>query len=363
MGGKGPIAPGKKITYKPGESSSTTDKVAYSPEMKNCELVVKATGQVKKKSKDMPEMKMADGTIITPLLVKSDDTPIVGKDKFQRNIPMSQPIEIFFVVNQSNVRPTEMNKKEMKEFKTWIENSLKDPARYGYKNMTISAYASPDGEMLLNQNLANERAESSKKAFMGMFKDKKTKFDNGTGEGFYQIQTTAEDWAGFEKLVKESTDKKIMENRDVILGVLKMYPDLETREKEIKNLSATYTELADKILPKLRRSVDNLNYDKIGRSDEQLLKFATTTPDSLNVEEILYAGTLTNDVNTKLTIYKNAEKMYGSDWRTVNNVGVAYLMLNKLSEAQGQFDKADKLSPNNPIIKNNLGICSRWKGD
>ena len=38
-------------------------------------------------------------------------------------------------------------------------------------------------------------------------------------------------------------------------------------------------------------------------------------------------------------------------------------MLNKLSEAQGQFDKADKLSPSNPIIKNNLGICSRWKGD
>ncbi|MEW6467699.1 MAG: hypothetical protein AB1458_02180 [Bacteroidota bacterium] len=363
IGEKVTTATGQKITYKTGGSFTYTDKIAYQPEMKNCELVVKAQGAVKKKTKDMPEMKMADGTIITPLLVKSDDMPIIGKDQFVRNIPMSQPIEIFFLINQSNVRPTETSKKEMKDFKKWVENTLKDPARYGYKNITISAYASPDGEMLLNQNLANERAESSKKYFQGMFKEKNTKYENGTGEGFYQIQTTAEDWAGFEKLVKESTDKKVMENRDVILGVLKMYPDLETREKEIKNLAATYTELADKILPKLRRSVDNLNYDKIGRSDEQLLKFATTTPDSLNVEEILYAATLTNDVNTKLTIYKNAEKMYANDWRVVNNVGVAYLMLNKLSEAQTQFDKADKLSPNNPIIKNNLGICSRWKGD
>lgn len=363
IGEKVTTATGQKITYKTGGSFSYTDKIAYQPEMKNCELVVKATGQVKKKTKDMPEMKMADGTIITPLLVKSDDMPIIGKDKFQRNIPMTAAIEVFFVVNQSNVRPTEMSKKEMKEYKKWISNTLKDPAHYGYKNISISAYASPDGEMSLNQNLANERAESSRKALMAMFKEKDTKFDNATMENFYQVLTTAEDWAGFEKLVSESQDKKIMENRDVILGVLKMYPDLETREKEIKNLAATYTELSNKILPKLRRSVNTINYDKIGRTDEQLLKFATTTPDSLNVEEFLYAGTLTNDVNTKLTIYKNAEKMYGNDWRVVNNVGVAYLMLNKLSEAQSQFDKADKLSPNNPIIKNNLGICSRWKGD
>lgn len=352
-------AKGTVVKYKEGGKFSYTDKVAYQPEMKNVDLVYSGQGAVKKKTKDMPEKNIGVGTIVTPLLVKPDEMSLIGKDQFQRIIPMTQNVDIFFVINQSNVRPTETGKKEVKDLKTWIENSLKSPDKYQYKGFSISAYASPDGELTRNANLADERAKNSIKYWQTVFKDKKTKYENGIQETFYSIKTTAEDWEGFEKLMRESS----IADKDLILNVLKMYPDGEVREKEIKNLSKTYREVADQILPKLRRSVNTLNYDKVGRSDEQLLKFATTTPDSLNLEEILYAGTLTNDLNTKLNIYKSAEKMYGSDWRTVNNVGSVYLMMNKLNEAEAQFLKADKMSPNNPIILNNLGICARWKGD
>jgi tetratricopeptide (TPR) repeat protein len=357
-------AKGKVIPYKTGGSFTYTDKIPYQPGMDDhSQLYVEAKGQVKKKTKDMPEMKMADGVIITPMLVKSDEMPIMGKDKFVKVVPMSLESEIFFVISQSNVRPGEMNSEQMKSLKKFIEWGMTNQF-IAIKNMSISAYASPDGETDFNENLAGDRAKSSINYFMKtLMKEKKTKYDAGQQESFYSTTTTAEDWAGFEKLVKESTDPKIVNDRDVILGVLKMYPDLQVREKEIKNLSKTYTTLADKILPKLRRSVNSLNYDKKSRTDDMIKTMMLSSPDSLSVEEFLYGAGLTNDLNTKVTVYKNAKQRYGSDWRTSNNLGCVYLMQNKLNEAKAEFDNANKLSANNPVVLNNLGICARWSGD
>lgn len=346
------------ITNSKGGNFSYTDKVAYTPEMKVATLEIKAGGAVKKKTKDLPNKKVADGTIITPLLVKADDKAIIGKDNFQKVVPHTEMAQIFFVINQSQVRSSELNSAEMKAFKTYITNSLMNP-NIAFKNMNISAYASPDGELSLNANLAENRAKESKKTFMNMFKDKKMKLEAAQKDEFYNIVTTAEDWDGFKKLMEAST----IADKDLILRVLTMYPDGETREKEIKNLSKTYTEVAEKILPKLRRSVMTLNVDVNSRTDDQITKLAMSAPDSLSVEEILYAATLTQDLNTKLDIYKKAEAKYGSDWRTSNNVGMVYLMQNKLNDAEAEFKKADGLMASNPVVKNNLGIVARWKGD
>jgi tetratricopeptide (TPR) repeat protein len=350
---------GKVIANKTGGSFSyTSDKVAYTPEMKVAILEMRVGGQVKKKTKDLPAKKVADGTIITPLLVKADDRAIAGKDNFQKVIPHSETANIFFVINQSQVRGTEMNSAEMKTFKQYVTSASVNP-NIAFKNMNVSAYASPDGELSLNTDLAEDRAKSATKAMMALFKDKKTKVDAAQKDEFYNKVTTAEDWDGFKKAMEAST----IADKDLILRVLTMYPDGETREKEIKNLSKTYTIVADKILPQLRRSVMTLNVDVNSRTDDQISKLAASAPDSLSVEEILYAATLTQDINTKLDIYKKAETKYGSDWRTSNNVGYILLMQNKLNDADAEFKKADGLSANNPIIKNNMGIVARWKGD
>jgi uncharacterized protein YajQ (UPF0234 family) len=346
------------ISNSKGGSFSYTDKIAYTPEMKVATLEIKAGGQVKKKTKDLPNKKVADGTVVTPLLVKADDKAIVGKDNFQKVVPHTEMAQIFFVINQSQVRGSELNSAEMKALKSYIASSVMNP-NIAFKGMSISAYASPDGELTLNANLAENRAKESRKAMTGVFKDKKMKVEAAQKDEFYNIVTTAEDWDGFKKAMEAST----IADKELILRVLTMYPDGETREKEIKNLAKTYTEVADKILPKLRRSVMTLNVDVNSRTDEQITKLAMSAPDSLSVEEILYAATLTQDINTKLDIYKKAETKYGSDWRTSNNVGMIYLMQNKLNDAEAQFKKADGLSANNPVVKNNLGIVARWKGD
>ncbi|MFY9307631.1 MAG: hypothetical protein WAQ28_01155 [Bacteroidia bacterium] len=349
---------GQKITNSKGGSFSyTSEKFAYTPEMKTATLEVKAVGQVKKKTKELPAKKIADGTIVTPLLVKNDEKPILAKDNFVKTVPRTQTANIYFVINQSQVRGTELNNADMKALKDFVTTGL--AKGYNFKNMNISAYASPDGELTLNGNLAENRAKETTKSMMNLFKDKKSKVEAATNEAFYNKVTTAEDWEGFKKAMEASS----IPDKELILRVLTMYPDGEVREREIKNLSKTYVEVADKILPKLRRSVLTLNAEEKSRTDEQIKALAASAPDSLSVEELLYAATLTTDLNTKLDIYKKAQAKYGSDWRTSNNVGYIYLLQNKLADAESNLKKADELSANNAIVKNNMGIVARWKGD
>jgi hypothetical protein len=350
---------GQRISNaKGGSFSYTSDKIAYTPEMKVATLELRATGQVKSKKKDLPNKKVADGTVVTPLLVKADDKAIIGKDNFQKVVNQATTAEIFFVINQSQVRGTELNNESNKAMKKYVEEGLKNP-KIAIKNMNVSAYASPDGELSRNADLAENRAKEATKAMKTMFADKKTKVAAAKEDAFYNKVTTAEDWDGFKKAMEASS----IADKALILRVLEMYPDGEVREKEIKNLSKTYVEVADKILPKLRRAVLTLNADLNSRTDEEISAQYGSDATQLSVEELLYFAALTEDLNKKLDIYKKAESQYGSDWRTSNNVGCVYLMQNKLNDAEAQFKKADAASANNPIIKNNLAICARWKGD
>lgn len=154
-----------------------------------------------------------------------------------------------------------------------------------------------------------------------------------------------------------------MADKDLILRVLTMYSDPEQRRKEIKNLSKTYVELAEKVLPKLRRSEITINVDKKSRTDEQITKLMTSNPDSLSIEELLYGANLTNDVNTKVQVYTSAEKQYGTDWRSANNLGVALLMQNKVSEAGAAFKRAATINASQAEVNNNLGIIEAKNGN
>ena len=351
---------GQKISYeKGGTFSYQSERFAYEPGMKVATVEIKAVGQVKSKTKDFAPVKLADGTVVTPLLVRNDEKGIYAKDAFTKTVPANQEASIYYVVNKSDVRASELKSDEIKNLSKFIADNI-NSQWYEFKDINVSAYASPDGELTLNENLAKDRAKSGSKAIMGEFKKNKNKDQNfGKEESNYKTQTTAEDWDGFKKLMESSS----IADKDLILRVLSMYNDGEQREKEIKNLSKTYTEVAEKILPKLRRSVITVNVDKKSRTDEMISKLATTAPDSLSVEEMLYAATLTNDVNTKVQIYTAAEKKYASDWRTSNNLGVALLAQNKVSEAGDAIKRAEKNANGNPIVMNNLGAITAKTGN
>lgn len=350
---------GTKINYKTGGSYTYTDKQAYTPDMLDADLKLNATGTVKKKVKEMPSRVIGHGTIITPYLMKNDDKAIIGKDKFEKTTPVTVEGKSYFVISSTSyVAKKDMKGEAMKPVNDFTKANANNP-NMEIKNISISSYASPDGESGGNAKLAEERYEKTKKDMMTNAKDKKNPFPAGQQEGTYQKQTVAEDWPGFQDEVSKSSIK----DKELILRVLSQYPDGEKREQEIKNMSETYNELKVDILPSLRRSVVTVNAIKHNRTDEQIVALARTTPDSLSLEEILYSATLTTDVNEKLTFYKAAERMYPADWRTANNVGCILLQQNKLADAKAAFGRAAAKSANNPIIMNNQAIVMRWEGD
>ena len=351
---------GQKISFdKGGSFSYTSEKFAYEPGMKVAKVELRAQGQVKKKVKDFTPIEIADGTIVTPLLVRNDEKGIYGKDAFVKTTPVNQVAHIYYVINQSTVRPAEMKSEEMKAVQAFITANINN-SWYEFKGINVSAYASPDGETEKNENLAKDRAASGSAAMMGEFKKNKNKENTfGKTKEQYVVGTTREDWEGFKSLMEQST----MADKDLILRVLTMYSDPNQRRTEIKNLFKTYVELAEKVLPKLRRSEITINVDKKSRTDEMISALCTSHPDSLSVEELLYGATLTNDINTKVQIYQAAEKQYGTDWRTSNNLGVALLMQNKVAEAGAAFKRASANAAGNPIVMNNLGIIEAKNGN
>lgn len=366
VGTKVKDAKGTVVDWKKGGKISYTDMVLYTPDMKVATLEGKLDAKIGSKSKTF-SAKLADATIVTPLLTQMDEKPIMAKDQMPKVMSFNNSSDIHFLINSSDVRSSEMNQQDIKDMIKFIEGSetkimngkkvVGTTKNYDIKSVSISAYASPDGIESKNADLAGNRGKAAMKTLMAQFK--KMKFDAGLQEGFYKTTATPEDWEGFKELLNASN----IPDKEMITRILTTYSDVETREKEMKNISKAYTELADDIFPKLRRAKISINAEKAARTDDELSKMATTSPDELNIEEMLYAANLTSDLNAKMAIYNKAASKFPNDWRAVNNIGGLYLMQNKVSDAKMQFEKADKLNPNNPVVQNNLGVIARLNGD
>ncbi len=343
------------ISYLGGGSFSYTEKIAYTPTMRMCDLEVRITANVKKKIVEFDPTKIAKGTIATPGLLEKEGKPIAAKDKFQRITPENMVADIHYVINQAQVRPAELNQQDFKDFRAYLKNAMLPESRRDIKNIDVSSYASPDGELDLNAKLSDNRGTTGQQSL----KTDLAKFEKAKDKTFYNVVATPEDWEGFKKEM-ESSD---LADKDLIVRVLSMYTDPVVREKEIKNLSKAYLQVADKILPKLRRSVLKVNVDVMGWSDAELNQLFDTKPDTLKVEELLFTATLTQNLDRQLKIYQKTAEKFPNDWRGFNNAGFVLVKQGKVGDAKVQFEKAKAIESTNSIIMNNLGVCALMEGD
>jgi tetratricopeptide (TPR) repeat protein len=366
-GEKATAAPGSTINYKAGGGFTYTGKIPYTPEMRAGEVMVNVKGTQGKKTKDFAQIKIADATITTPLLAQSQGAAIMAKDNYVRTINKSYNGQIYYAINTSNVNSNFKHKQSgivNKNATTGLDSIMKSIKNENFmlKGIDVTGNASPDGALDLNTKLADARSKSaSKYVEASMKKGKgKGKDKNMTEEPApaVNLSTNSEDWPGFQKLMQESD----MEQRDMILRIVSSNADTDAREMEIKKMGKAYTEIADEILPKLRKSDIVYNAQKEGRSDEQISATAKSNPDSLTIEELLRAGSLAAD-NEKGAIYANAERMYPEDWRAANNAGVVKYRMKDVDGAMADFTKADKLAANNTTVKNNMGAVYLAKGD
>jgi len=346
---------GQKIKFEEGGSFTYDYTYAYEPSMERGILKANLEGLFKTKTKAIGTFDIAEGTNVTPLLVQSDEKPVLGKDNFQRVVPFTQNAEILYTIQSSQVRSSELNKEGMKAVMNAIKTNAKDTSVV-FKGLAIESYASPDGELTKNEDLADNRSTAAANVIKRQLK--RSKVEGTDAEGFYTLEGKGEDWAGFKQKMEASD----IEDKQLIVRVLEMYEDPAKREEEIKNLSETYLEVKEKVLPPLRRSQISLNMERIGRSDEQIVAQQKSDASQLTVEENLYAATLTTDLNEKLAIYTKAAELYPSDWRPVNNMGYIYLLQNKLGEAEANFNKAKSIEAS-PEVMNNVGVIASLKGD
>lgn len=339
------------ISYKMGGSYTMKASFDYIPEMAKSELYLRFKATVGGKTIEIPAVKVADGVIATSAMVEKtleSANPALGDDAFQRIIKEKHEANIMFLIQQANVRASEL--KAAKEFGKEVR-TVNDAANKRISNIEISAYASPDGGMDLNTGLAEKRQDNTASV---VGRDlKKGKLDVAVDTRY-----TAEDWEGFQELVSKSN----IQDKELILRVLSMYQDPEQREQEIKNISSVYKNLADEILPQLRRSRLTLNYEIIGKSDEEIAQLADTDAKQLTVEELLYAATLTKDPAKKEAIYTKTTQIYPNDFRGFNNLGKLAYEAGNLEKAESYFKKAASIS-NAPEVNNNLGLIALAKGD
>ena len=335
------------VNYNNGGTLTIPVNYLYNPDMQKSELYLTFNVQQGNKQYVLPQVKVADGIIATAALADAATVnPATADDKFQRIINEKYTADIRFLINQANIRQGELDSQGVIDLQTQLRDAAAAPNRE-IEEINISSYASPEGAYDFNQRLAENREKNTTNYMEGQLKkDKITEF------GELTKQFTAEDWEGFQELVAASN----IQDKDLILSVLSNVKDPEVREQEIRNLANVFETLADQILPQLRRSHITASVNVIGKSDEEIAKLAQTNPSELNVEELLYAATLTDDNNRKAQIYEQVTRLYPNDYRGYNNLGKAQYVNKNYTAAVANLNKAAQLAPNSSEVAMNQGL-------
>lgn len=343
-----------EISYKVGGTYTMKTNFKYVPAMLNSELYARFEAKLGKKTVSVPEVKIGYGVLSTSeLLSRCAITASTAPDAFQRVIEQKQEANIKFLIGQANLRTSELSSVSIQDLVNILKEINDMQEERALQNIEVSAYASPDGNYELNEKLAEKR-QSVSSTYLG----KQLKKINMDAE--VDAKFTAEDWEGFQELVSKSN----LQDKDVILRVLSMYQDPEEREQQIRNMSSVFTEIADGILPELRRARLIVNYEVIGRSDDQIIAQFQEDASKLSIEELLYGGNLLIEgANARKQWYETTVKLYPNDYRAYNNLAQLAIMEGNVTAAQNWLDKAKNVSNKTPEAYANLAILAMKNGE
>ena len=346
---------GTVVSWENGKSFNYTSTIPYEAAMKDqARLELRMSGSQGDKTGEFPALDLAPGVMATQDLVQPDEQFVIAPDNFQRVMTYVQDLTINYGYQSSFVKSNEYRDEDWKAAKDLFALAASADSVSIVSVMTQS-YASPEGEISLNEDLAMDRANSANKAVTRELGRKRIELE----ESAVRAMPKGEDWEGFKKAMRSSE----IADKDLILRVLEMYSDKNKREEEIKNIAKTYQEIENRILPGLRRSQVAITYTVEGYTDEELIDLCKNNADILTVEELLFAATLFDDLNDRLEVYQNAARVHGDDYRGHNNVGVTLMALGRMKQAQESFDAAKVLAASNGTVNTNLGAVARQNGD
>lgn len=343
------------VNYKEGGNFTIKTSFDYVPAMHKSELWLEQDATIGDKQTKLEALKLADGVLATGELYRMTLTsarPAMAAFAFERTMAQKQEANIRFLIEQTELRKSELKSGSVQEFVSLLQRISADNRNMALKNVQVSAYASPDGGVTLNERLASKRQQNTEDYVKQQLKQAKV-------QGDVEASYTAQDWEGFQQLVKASD----IQDKDVILRVLSMYQDPEEREQQIRNMSHGFKELADGILPELRRARMTIHYETMGRSDQQIADQLKNDASKLSVEELLYAASIAQTAVEKEQIYRTAVKQYADDVRAYNNLGALAFDRGSYNEAKQWLEQALQRQANHAETNANLGLLALQQGD
>lgn len=343
-----------EINYKVGGTYTMKTNFKYVPAMQSSELYARFEAKLGNKTVSIPEVKIGYGVLSTSELVKRCAiTASTAPDAFQRVIEQKQEASIKFLIGQANLRSSELSNVSIQDLVKILKEINDMQEERALQNIEVSAYASPDGSYDMNERLAEKRQDVSSAYLKKELKKIKMDVDVDT-------RFTAEDWEGFQQLISQSK----LQDKDVILRVLSMYQDPEEREQQIRNMSSVFTEIAEGILPELRRARLIVNYEVIGRSDDQILDQYKEDASKLSIEELIYgANMLVEDAATRKQWYEQIIKLFPNDYRAYNNLAQIAIMEGNTTATQGWLQKAKNVNSKGAEVNANMAVLALKSGD
>ena len=386
---KGEKAKGDGITipYKTGGTFTKSGTFKFDEKYETADIVVGAEANLKKKHHDFGDRNLGEGISntsaranLTPRLTDnagSGTAFLLAPHNYKAEF-IGRTATLYFDLNSANMNWSNPNNKtkaakdSIKEFIDFMGND------YIIDRVVISGWASPEGEETNNQGLSERRFQVGKSWFNDKFnaylKDyakrnniKMKDLQRPTFE--YVNNAKGEDWDGFEAAIEKSN----IAQKNQILNVVRSQANNDMREQKIREMTDIYPEIADAILPPLRRAEIQMVCKKHDTyTDAELIRLVQSNPEDFSVNERLYAASVATDMSVKENIYKSLinNKKTENDWRAYNNLGAMklndyYQSGNQadLEEALNYLQKAAALSPNNGVILNNMAIADYLSGD
>ena len=332
-----------------GGSFKYNDAISYSNEMMSSTLELRAVAKQKDKEKILESVNIANGVIATSTRVQDTEDLANNNHDYEHETILEETATIYFLVNQSNIRTTEKSDDDIKALKTFAKN--------GYKTHSIEiiSYASPEGSVNMNDNVSDNRMKSTLNYTKRLLRS--LKVEGAKNSDLYTETSVGEDWEGFESIVQGSNIK----DKRRINKIVNSIADVEVREQQIRDLAEIYSAIEDNVLPQLRKATIIIRSYQPKRTDEEIATLSTTTPEELDVKELLFSATLTSDEITQTTIYNKAVELH-NDWRGYNNIACMYLAKGNFSEAMTYLEKAEELGGVTSDVLTNKGIIAARKG-
>ena len=331
------------IFFEPGGSFSYVDEIPYNNNMKESVLELRAKATLNDKSLNFATIKIAEGTNITSTRVIDNEIAAIADHEYETETILEESAIVYFLVNQSNIRSTEKTDSDIQKLKDFINSGNE------IHSIEIKSFASPEGTVNANDDVSDRRLKSTENYTKWLL----NKLD--VEPELYTIKSFGEDWEGFNMLMRSSEIK----DKRRITKIVNSVEDLEKREQAIRDMAELYEAIEKDILPQLRKAEITIKSFEPKKSTETIKRMSNMSPDSLEINELLYSATLAESDVDKIKIYESAKSLH-NDWRAYNNAACIYINKKEHEKAKNELENSPAKENE---INQNLAIIFARKGD